>query len=137
MPQSGTCACGCGGQTNPAPQTHTASGWVKGEPLKTLPGHGRRVGRSPRREDHGYTTPCLIWQGKPSAQGYGRVFVDGKTKPAHVARWEAVNGPVPEGHELDHLCYVRLCVELGHLECVTKAENRSRAAKRMHAARVA
>jgi hypothetical protein len=50
--------------------------------------------------------------------------------PAHVAAWEAANGPVPKGHEIDHTCYVRMCVNLDHLECVTRTENRRRAAVR-------
>lgn len=84
----------------------------------------------PVRENRGYVTPCLIWRGRPSAQGYGRTTVDGEVRPAHVAAWEAENGPVPEGHEIDHLCYQRMCVDLEHLECVSGDENRRRAAER-------
>lgn len=36
------CECGCGGRTNLAPQTMTARGWVKGEPLRFVHGHNRR-----------------------------------------------------------------------------------------------
>jgi hypothetical protein len=86
----------------------------------------------PVRENRGYVTPCLIWRGRPSAQGYGRTTVDGEVRPAHVAAWEKKNGPVPDGHEIDHLCYQRMCVDLEHLECVTGAENRRRAAQRRH-----
>jgi hypothetical protein len=90
-----------------------------------------RVIPPPLREDRGYATPCLIWQGRPSAQGYARITENGVTKAAHVVIWEREHGPLPPGHELDHLCYQRMCVELSHLECVTKAENRSRAGIRM------
>lgn len=84
--------------------------------------------------DRGYATPCLIWQGRPSVQGYARITENQVTRPAHVVIWERANGAVPAGHEVDHLCYVRMCVELEHLECVTKAENRRRAGSRMMAA---
>lgn len=85
----------------------------------------------PKYEDRGYETPCLIWQGRPSAQGYARITENQVTRPAHVVLWERVHGSVPEGHEVDHLCYQRMCVNVEHLECVTKAENRRRAGKRM------
>lgn len=85
----------------------------------------------PVREDRGHATPCLIWQGRPSAQGYARITENQVTRPAHVVIWERANGSVPEGHEIDHLCYQRMCVELSHLECVTAVENRRRAGVRM------
>ena len=37
----GLCQCGCGKKTSMAKQTLKASGWVKGEPLRYLPGHYR------------------------------------------------------------------------------------------------
>jgi hypothetical protein len=120
------CECGCGRPTKPATQTRRRDGVVKGEPQRFVKGHARRVGRPPVRRGDG----CLIWQGRPSAQGYGRTVVDGKTIPAHVAVWVEANGPVPEDHEIDHTCFERMCVELTHLECVTRAENRRRAALR-------
>lgn len=42
---------------------------------------------------------------------------------AHRAVYEALVGPIPEGLELDHLCRVRTCVEVTHLEPVTHREN--------------
>lgn len=70
---------------------------------------------------------CWRWTGALDPDGYGQVSVAGKTKQAHFASWEAVNGPVPEGHELDHLCRVRCCVNPDHLEAVTHSENVRRA----------
>jgi hypothetical protein len=34
-----------------------------------------------------------------------------------------VNGPIPDGLHLDHLCKVRNCVRPSHLEAVTPREN--------------
>lgn len=34
-----TCECGCGAETNPAPYTDAAKGWVKGEPMRFLRWH--------------------------------------------------------------------------------------------------
>jgi hypothetical protein len=68
--------------------------------------------------------PCLFPSQKPDADGYVRISQGyGKHKLAHVLAWEAANGPVPAGLELDHLCNVRSCKELTHLEAVTKSEN--------------
>ncbi len=42
---SGLCWCGCGQRTSPARQNLTAHGWIKGQPLRYVKGHGRREGR--------------------------------------------------------------------------------------------
>lgn len=75
-------------------------------------------------EDRGYLTPCWIHSGTLNHAGYGQVF--GTT--AHRRAWERAHGLVPVGLELDHLCRVRACVNLSHLELVTHAENCRRAA---------
>lgn len=54
--------------------------------------------------------------------GYGRVG----RQLAHVAAWVAANGPVPDGHVLDHACRRRNCRALHHLEPVTQSENEKR-----------
>lgn len=74
------------------------------------------------------TSGCLVWTGATD-RGYGRVFVDGSAKRVHRVVWELTNGPVPDGYELDHLCRVRSCLNVEHLEVVTHAENMRRIAK--------
>lgn len=82
--------------------------------------------------DCGYLTPCLIWQHHKTKGGYGVAtvqdvdrYVPGRRKQqyTHILQWQSVNGPVPEGLELDHLCRNRACGEVTHLEAVTHAEN--------------
>lgn len=68
-------------------------------------------------------TPCTLWTGRLNEDGYGTIGV----RLAHRAAWEGARGPIPPGLELDHLCRVRSCIALDHLEPVTKAENRRRA----------
>lgn len=71
-------------------------------------------------------TDCWIWNGATD-RGYGRVFIDGTAKRVHKVVWEALNGPVPAGLQLDHLCRVRACVNPDHLEVVTNKVNVRRA----------
>lgn len=80
------------------------------------------------------STPCIPWHLYIDPLGYGRKKVDGRTRSAHVVAWEAVNGPVPDGLELDHLCGNRSCVNVEHLQPVTHAVNMGRGAtaKRTH-----
>lgn len=53
--------------------------------------------------------------------------------PVIAYRWlyEQLVGPIPVGHEIDHVkargCKGRPCVEISHLEAVTPAENQRRA----------
>jgi len=61
--------------------------------------------------------------------GYGRVNLGVRgagVALAHRVAWELTNGPIPDGHELDHLCRTRNCVNPGHLEPVTRAVNCAR-----------
>ena len=66
---------------------------------------------------------CRLWVGALNDSGYGRVKVRKKFRRAHIVAWELSNGPVPKGKELDHVCRVRRCINVAHLEPVTKQEN--------------
>ena len=70
---------------------------------------------------------CLRWTGAHFQKGYGAIVVDGRTRPAHIVAHEVWIGPVPDGHEVDHVhargCRHRDCIEPAHLEAVTHAEN--------------
>lgn len=67
---------------------------------------------------------CWIWQGAVFSTGYGRtsVKVNG-TCLAHRAIFAEVNGALPDGLVLDHLCRNTLCVNDWHLDPVTNTEN--------------
>lgn len=71
---------------------------------------------------------CLLWKGKPSAQGYGQVWHEGKQHGAHRVAYMLLVGPIPDGYEVDHTCRVRMCINPAHLEAVTKEVNRQREA---------
>lgn len=109
-----------------------------GDPAALFPPSRNGAPRT-RREPGPLATPCLIWLGS-KVTGYGQLRIKGKLRLAHVVAWEAVNGPVPSGKELDHLCRVHACCEPTHLEDVTRRVNLARGLRagalgRMHAAK--
>ncbi len=67
-------------------------------------------------------TACWRWRGKMG--GNGRPYL-GQHLAYRVA-YELYVGPIPEGMEIDHLCGNGQCVNPGHLEPVTSAENKRR-----------
>lgn len=69
------------------------------------------------------TTDCLVWTGAINSKGYACFFADGASVLAHRLAWEDVHGPIPDGLTIDHTCRVRTCVNVDHLEVVTRAEN--------------
>lgn len=71
---------------------------------------------------------CWLWTGPVGRNGYGHLTHKGRSHRAHRFAYELVNGPVPDGLVLDHLCRVRHCVNPAHLEAVTQRVNLMRSA---------
>lgn len=87
-----------------------------------------RVG--PRLADDG---DCLIWTGALTGDGYGRVGLPRATPYEHAPRarvhrvaYLRAFGPIPTGLVVDHLCRVRACARLDHLEAVSPYLNAMR-----------
>ena len=77
------------------------------------------------------TDDCWLFAGWIVTSGHGRLYAryeNGKiiSVQAHVAVYEHMVGPVPEGLELDHLCENPPCINPEHLEPVTHRENTRR-----------
>jgi hypothetical protein len=67
---------------------------------------------------------CHIWVGGLTADGYGAFWFDQKTEYAHRVAWLQAYGALPPAPlELDHTCRVRSCVNVAHLEAVTRTVN--------------
>lgn len=76
---------------------------------------------------------CWLWLGRIDRDGYAELKLGGragKRHRAHRVSYEEFVGPVPPDLELDHTCRVRRCVNPGHLDPVSGAENLRRAAAR-------
>lgn len=80
--------------------------------------------------------PCWLWTASTNERGYGVFNTGTRVRAAHVVSWEMVNGPVPQGREVNHACHDadrscpggpqcqhRTCVNPAHLEAVTHQEN--------------
>ena len=71
-------------------------------------------------------TPCWIWTGRQTTNGYGRL-VRGKRKwRAHRWTWTFFNGPIPDGMAIDHLYRRRLCCNPWHMDIVPASVNTTR-----------
>lgn len=86
--------------------------------------------------------PCNLWTGSMLNGGYGKFWLpdEPSARVAHACAWLLSGRTIPAGHELDHLCHTvdiatcpggpacphRRCVNVDHLELVTKQENTRR-----------
>lgn len=114
---------------------HLARGWCQkhytrwrkhGDPLVTLnPGLDQTDAERFYAKVVLQANGCRLWTGAISGNpgGYGQFWVGGKLVGAHRWAYEHEIGPIPDGLTLDHLCRVRACVEVTHLEPVTLREN--------------
>lgn len=100
-----------------------------GDPLVSFDRHADALRRFWEKVQEDAETGCMVWTGSRTQGGYGTFGDAGRTRIAHRWLWERENGPVPDDPDtgkrldLDHLCRNRACVNLAHLEPVTRKEN--------------
>jgi hypothetical protein len=73
--------------------------------------------------------PCLLYIGADNGNGYGQFRHNGKNGYAHRYAWERKHGPIPKGLTVDHLCRVRSCVNVTHMELTDRLDNYLRGVK--------
>jgi hypothetical protein len=66
---------------------------------------------------------CWLWTASTNNKGYGKFRIAGKSLYSHRVSYEMNVGPIPQGMQVDHLCYVRNCVNFSHLRLVTHKQN--------------
>lgn len=66
---------------------------------------------------------CLVFTGARDVKGYGRIGFKGRVVLAHRLAWEMVNGPIPDGLVVMHICDNPPCCYVDHLSLGTVGEN--------------
>lgn len=69
---------------------------------------------------------CKIWKGFKDRDGYGCMTRNKKSYRVHRYFYELEKGKIPNGLVIDHLCRVRDCINVEHMEVVTIGENTRR-----------
>src|SRR5699024_108223 len=106
---------------------------MKVEPILSLSPEGRKkVAAKIELNSEPGEGDCIVWTLSVDRRGYGMLCIPrsefGKDRQtgAHRAAWLALNGDIPEGFQIDHLCYNTLCVNVKHMELVTSQVNLER-----------
>jgi hypothetical protein len=73
------------------------------------------------------TERCWLIDRPLTADGYARITIPGRGQLlAHRVAYEALIGPIPPKHDVDHRCENRNCCNPFHLEAVSHKENAMR-----------
>lgn len=78
---------------------------------------------------------CWLWKGSVNQDGYGVARFDNKPILAHRLAYILFYGSIEKGMHIDHLCYVRNCVNPAHLEQVTPQQNSERMGEHLRKSR--
>jgi hypothetical protein len=66
---------------------------------------------------------CLLYTGALDKDGYPKISLRGKMGLGSHVVFTLFYGAIPAGHEVDHICHVRRCIEPTHLRALTHREN--------------
>src|SRR5215510_8093724 len=84
-------------------------------------------------------TGCWVWHKEPSNRGYAVAYLPVHKDKVYVYTTNYIMkyGPPPKGHQLDHTCKNRRCVNPDHLEAVPQVENLRRGYRTRHSMEIA
>jgi hypothetical protein len=78
-------------------------------------------------------TGCWLYGLSANSSAYGNTIRwarslggDGEMHQGHRLAWVALRGPIPDGHDIDHLCRNRRCLNPYHLDAVPPSVNQQR-----------
>ena len=77
-------------------------------------------------------TDCIVPQsGHRNKDGYIRILdaprsSGGRLVMLHRLEYEKVNGKIPDGFEVNHICKNRECCNVNHLEILSRSEHRTK-----------
>jgi hypothetical protein len=77
-----------------------------------------RIGRRVQVQPNG----CWLYNG--SADDYGTTSIEGRQVRVHRFVYEALVGPIPEGHHVHHECETPGCCNPKHLRTMTPGQHR-------------
>lgn len=69
------------------------------------------------------TDQCCLYAGYKRPNSYGEIVRKRRPRLVHREVYEAIVGGIPNGLTIDHLCKVRCCINVDHLEPVTRRLN--------------
>lgn len=91
------------------------------------------IARSPQERLTRYVRQdgdCISWVGGDNGKGYCVMTGSGleqfggrRTEYVHRAAWMLAHGPIAPGYDIDHKCHNRRCVNVDHLQAVTRKGN--------------
>jgi hypothetical protein len=82
----------------------------------------RRMRASQRLPDPVPRPDCVLWTGPVFGKGYGR-GPSPLRQLAHRMAWEKERGPIPAGMQVDHVCRVKLCVNVEHMQLLSAGQH--------------
>ena len=73
-------------------------------------------------------TACLLWTGSTQGHGYGQIHLD-RINGHHImglihrVAWELVYGPITDDLTVNHLCKIKHCGNVNHMELLPRSEH--------------